>query len=372
MITIPSTQPAEKPELGPYTIWSPSQFLGFTPDPSANLLGDGFISSGEWTSLIGIGGLGKTRLSLWLLICQITGRDWCGLPTHGLPQKCLLLSTESGLRRCKSDLTKIMASLSSAEQRLVEGNLRIMALTPEEEGDLNLGDAENIGRLMATLKAENPGIVVFDPFADMVDGDENATVDIVATLRTLRGILRATVPRAAIVIIHHARTGPSNVAQAGNLYAAGNFGRGAKALYSKVRCELQLAPGDSANPNALVLACGKANDTEKFKPKGIVFDPDTFNYSVDPDFNEEAWRADLDGKRSNKSVSVAEVVVAVQDLCPHPDGTVKAGAICVAVRDATGASVRTIKGRISEAVRAQYLSNPRFGVYALGAKSLKK
>ena len=360
------------PKPNSYTIWSPSQFFAFKIDPSAILLGDGYLERGEWTSLVGIGGLGKTRLLLWLCICQITNRKWCDLQTKGTPQKCLLLSTESGLRRWKTDLEKIYSILTQEEKNLVESNLRLLALTPDEEGDLNLGDPANVERLKATLKTENPGIIGFDPFADMVDGDENKTVDMVTTLRTLKQIHRTSAPNAAAIIVHHARTGSGNIVQAGNLFAQGNFGRGAKALYSRVRCELQLAPGDKDNANLLVLACGKSNNGEKFAPRGIVFDSNNFTYSVDEDFDLEAWRSDVDGKRDYKSATIADVVNVVRDLCKHTGDEVKAGEICDKAHATTAASTRTIKTRIKEALKAGYLRNGKVkGAYGLGSKPLK-
>jgi hypothetical protein len=229
-----------------------------------------------------------------------------------------------------------------------------------------------VARLIATLRSEEPGLIIFDPFADMVAGDENSTADVVATLRILRQIQRKGAPKAAVLIIHHSRSGPGNIAQAGDLYAAGNFGRGSKVLFSRVRCELQLAPGDRDDANRIVLACGKANNAEKFAPRGIVFTPDTFVYSADPSFDLAAWRSDVAGKRGNKSASIADVVNVVRELCPHPGDMAKAGPICDSVKEATGASVRTIKSRIREAVKAGYLRNGKtFGSYGLGAKPLK-
>jgi hypothetical protein len=356
----------------PLTIWTPAQFLAYEAEKTAMLLGDGFIERGEWTSLVGIGGLGKTRLLLWLCIDIITSRKWCDLPTAGGPMKCLLLSTESGLRRWQEDLGKIKTCLTPAEWKLVEQNLRMLALTHDEEGDLNLGDPENVARIGATLQAEQPGFIGLDPFADMVDGDENSTADMVKSLRTLRAVHRKYAPQAAVVIVHHARTGAANVAQAGNNFAAGNFGRGAKALYSRVRCELQLAPGHSDDSNLLVLACGKANNCEKFKPRGLVFNPETFAYTVDETFDLDAWRADVSGQRSGMTVSIADVVESVRILCPHAADAVTTKDLVEHVKDATGAGIRTIKDRLREAVEAKYLRQPRHGLYALGSKPLKK
>jgi hypothetical protein len=356
----------------PFTIWGPRQFLEFTPDPSANLLGDGFIERGEWTSLVGVGGLGKSRLALWLCVCQITGRDWCGLPTAGEPQRALFLSTENGCTRWKTDLEHMFSGLTDDEKVSVEANLRILALTPDEDGDLNLGNPTSVLRLISTLKAEHPGLVILDPFADMVAGDENKTTDIVETLRSLRTVHRTGAPEAAFLIIHHARTGAGNIAQAGDNFNAGNFGRGSKALYSRVRCELQLAPGDRDDPNRIVLACGKANNSEKFKPRCMVFDPESFGYNPDESFNPDEWRADVAGKRRNQTASIADIVAAVRESCRVAGDTIKTGAIIATVVDATGASPRTIKSRIGEAVKAGYLrKGDGLGLYQLGAKPLK-
>jgi hypothetical protein len=370
--TTSDLSPETKAQPQRYAVWPPSQFIAYIADPAAMLLGEGFIEKSEWTSLVGIGGLGKTRLLLWLCICIITGREWCGIKTTGRSQKCLLLSTESGLRRWKTDLEAIYRVLTSEERVLVESHLRLLALTPEEEGDLNLGDPESVARLGVTLEAEAPDFIGLDPFADMVDGDENSTADMVKSLRTLRTVHRKYAPQAAIVIVHHARTGPANVAQAGNNYAAGNFGRGAKALYSRVRCELQLAPGHSDDSNLLVLACGKANNCEKFKARGLVFNPETFAYTVDETFDLDAWRADVSGQLSGKTVSIADVVESVRILCPHATDTVTTKDLVEHVKDATGAGIRTIKDRLREAVEVKYLRQPRHGFYALGSKPLKK
>ncbi|PAW67996.1 MAG: hypothetical protein B9S34_03780 [Opitutia bacterium Tous-C1TDCM] len=213
-------------------MWAPSQFLAHKNDPSAVLLGDGYVEKGEWTSFVGVGGLGKTRMVLWLLVRQMLGKPWCGLETRGGPQKAVIFSTENGIRRWKTDLGKIMASLDEAERAVVEANLRILALTSDEDGDLCMGNPETRARLKLTLAGLEPGFAVFHPMADMIEGDESKTPDMVATLRHLRNIIRSACPNAAVILVHHARTGSANVKMAGSMFEAGNFGRGAKALPS--------------------------------------------------------------------------------------------------------------------------------------------
>lgn len=355
------------------TIWSPRQFLAFRPDPEAAILGDGYLESGEWTSLVGIGGIGKTRLALWLCVCQILGRDFCGIRTQKAPKKWLFLSTENGLRRWQTDFRKMLGPLSEEERAAVDTNLRLLALTDDDDGDLNLGDDLAVNRLAATLKAESPGGVIFDPFCDMVDGDESKTCDLVSTLRILRKLHRKHAPSAAVLIVHHARTGKNNVAEAGDNFSSGNFGRGSKVLYSRVRCEIQLAPGDRDDPSKLLLACGKANNCEKFTTRGLLFNADDFSYTVDPDFDLERWRAAVSGGDSGESVTEIEVAQVVSSLAPCTGDEAKFKAILEAIKEDREVSERTVRSRLREAVKRGYLRDGKLkGSYRLGSEPIPK
>ena len=55
----------------PFTLWRPSQFLQYTAPEGAVILGDHLLELGKWMSVLGVGGLGKTRIILYLAICQI-------------------------------------------------------------------------------------------------------------------------------------------------------------------------------------------------------------------------------------------------------------------------------------------------------------
>lgn len=368
--------PAEaepKPAVPCLPLWSPDQFINYVSPAGWALLGDGYLERGELTSLVGVGGLGKTRLALRLALALILGREWCGLPTHGAPLRVALLSTENGLRRWKTDLSKMLAPLTPAERAVVNDHLRILALVPGEETDMNLGDPAAVARLIATLAEHKPGLVVLDPLADLIDGDENKTSDLVATLRTLAHVQAKGAPEAAVLIVHHARTGAANVAQAGDGFSAGNFARGSKALYSRVRCELQLAPGDRDDPSRLVLACGKSNNAAPFKTRGLIFNEESFDYMLDQDFDLDGWRADVNGKRTGgKSVTVADVVEVVRELAPMAGAEVTAGEIYRITSSRFGVENRTALKRLGEACGSQYLRNVRKGFYKLGAKPLPR
>jgi hypothetical protein len=356
-----------------FELWKPSEFLDYEAPEGTFMLGDGYVEAGAWTSLVGIGGLGKSRLAMWLAISIITGRDWCGLPTSQRTERCIIFCTENGLRRWKADLKNAKTVLSEDEWQLVEENLRCLAVTEEEDGVLLLSDPTVLEKLHLTLGEEPSALLVFDPLADMNVGDESKTTDMVETIRALKGVIRHTKSRsAAVVLVHHARTGASNIAQAGDNYSAGNFGRGAKALYSSVRCEIQLAPGDKDDANRIVLACGKANDTPKFKTRGIVFDGVT--YEVDPDFDVDAWRADVNGQRGNSTgPTVLEVARAVKDLCPFATSLpAKKSDIDDAMGVGAGETTRkTVGNKLRKAIKLDYLvKGTKVGEYLLGSKPI--
>lgn len=359
-------------DIKPLPIWSPQDFFDYKPDPSDILLGDGYLAKGMMTSFIGPGGIGKSRMSLWLCICQIAGRDWCGIPTSGGPQKCLYLSTENGPRRWKKDLEKLFVALPNDRERdLVRENLHVLALIPEDVVNLELGDPVSFGRMAKTLNEYQPGIVVFDPFASMIIGDESSNKDMGDTLRAMEHLIRENAPRAAVLIVHHSRTGTANIAQLGDNYCAGNYGRGAKSFYSSVRNEIQLAPGDRVDPTKLVVACGKTNDGERFKPFGVIFDTSSFTYIRDAKFDFLAWQKDIDGKRGSKSVPARQVVEIVAAMCASAGGPVGVGDIVKKVEAETGAKIRTTISRLSDAVEMGYLHRPVRGQYAIGEKTFQ-
>lgn len=365
-------RPASCRSAEPFQLWPLSQFIAYQSDPSACLLGAGFVEKGEWTSLVGIGGIGKTRFALYFSICQVLRRDFCGLTTSGEPQNIVILSTENGVRRWKQDATKLYSTLDSFQVAITDKFIRVQALTADDDGDLNLGNPDTIQRLEATLKASNPGLVIFDPFADMVDGDENKTADLILTLRSLRRVHRNSCPTAAILIIHHARTGSQNVLQAGDNYNAGNFGRGSKALYSRVRCELQLAPQDRDDPNRLVLACGKANNAEKFVTRGVAFNPETFTYSVDEGFNLEEWRDDVSGKRRKSDFSIKTIVEIITENSTFSGQEVEFSKI-LTDSSVTGVSKSTVVRTMRQALDGDYVRKGKSrGTWVLGSKPISE
>lgn len=347
-------------------LWRPSQFLTWTEPKNSHLLLPSYLSREALSALVAQAGIGKTRLALWLAICQILKRLWCGLRTGGDPVKWVFLGDENSVARWKTDLEHIFASLTTDEIEQVEEFLRLQAITGLDDAGVWLGDAKNRERIGATLQAERPGVVVGDPFASFAPGDISKPGEMREAVRLFSGTIRRGAPQAALVAVHHARTGRGNIVQ-GVGWDAANFSLGGKALFSAARCVMNLMPGRSDDDTRLVLHCAKANNCERFTTRGIIFNTQTFIYDVDPDFDEQAWIADVEGraKTGQSLCTVAEVTAAVRD------GYGSTKALVDHLTDTFATSRSTIERLIRRAVDCDAIKPLTRGKFLLGKKSEK-
>jgi hypothetical protein len=305
-------------------------------------------------------------LALWLAICQILGRPWCGLETAGEPVKWLLLSDENSIARLQEDLRGMFSTLTPKEIARVEEFLRLLALLDMEDYDLWLGDLTTQARIAATIEQEQPGAIVADPLANFAPSDISKPGEMKEAIRTLLRIIRHPAPKATVFALHHARTGRLNIAQ-GIGWDAGNFASGGKALFAAARCQMNLMPGKADDDTRLVLNCAKANNCKRFEPRGLIFDPQTFTYAVDPNFDPAAWLADVEGHaRSGQSLcTVADVVSAVRD------GYTATKPLVEHLSDTYAASKRTVERLISKTLKSEGIQQLKRGRYALGRKAEK-
>jgi hypothetical protein len=290
ILDVPGDSPMTEPEvvpLRPLTLWRPSQFLEWQEPPGSHFLLPAYLSRGELSTLIGQGGVGKSRAALWLAICQITGREWCGLQTGGEPQKWVFLGDENSIARWKMDLGRMLSTLSEDEKARVDELLRLPAALTMEDCEVWLGDLTTEARIKLTLETESPGVVVADPLGNFAPGDISKPGDMKEAVRRLSNLVRRAAPEAALLLLHHARTGRANIAQ-GVGYDAANFAIGGKALFSSARCQMNLMPGSADDDTKLVLNCAKSNNCERFPVRGIRFDAATSIYAVDPDFDAKS------------------------------------------------------------------------------------
>lgn len=348
-----------------YTVWNPADFRAYVPPPNLNLIGAGYLRRRQLTTLIGPPGVGKSRLSLWLGCSHIAGRSFMGLDSANHPAKWLFFGNENDPLRQKTDLEWFYRNLTAVEQALVDANLFLHVLEKPDDGIITLSDPEAYQKLTSTLKAVVPDVIVFDPWGNMIEGNENDNEEIRRTLKALFRAVTTCCPEAAMLVIHHARTGKSTALEAGNNYSGGSLGRGSKALVSAARCELALWPGHSEDSSKLVLTCEKVNNVKKFEPKGLVFENGV--YHEDASFSVEAWRDDIEGARGGKTLTIQDLVNTVKA------GFFKASEIVKFCADEFDASKATVNRRLAEAVDKGWLAKTQpAGSYTLGDKAIKK
>jgi hypothetical protein len=346
----------------PYSIWNPEQFRNFTPPQDTNFLGGGYIRRRQLTTLIGPPGVGKTRLSFWMAVCHICSRTFMGLDMLNGPVKWLFFGNENDPMRQKTDLAYFYNSLTQEEQKLVDSHLFMHVLDKPDDGIITLADPEAYAKLQASLKFIVPDVVVFDPWANMITGSESDDEEIRKSLRLLLKATALCCPDAAIIVIHHARTGKNTAIEAGNRFSGGSLGRGSKLLVATARCELALWPGHSEDSSRLVLTCEKANNVKCFEPKGLLFEHGI--YIEDGDFSLDAWKDDIEGIRSAKTLTIEDLVECVKQKMFQRSDIVKH---CVEEYEC---SVPTIARRLKEAVtRGWLVQSQPVGSYALGPKA---
>jgi hypothetical protein len=345
-----------------FTVMSGAELRAVRLPPKVNVLGDGVIALGQMTTIIGQGGTGKSRVAMQIAVSQVLGASFAGLATHPVPLRHLLIGTENSIHRQQGDYVRMTSRLAPGQQALVDSHVFFHVVQEIDDAFINLGHDDIRRKWADTHDLVRPDCVYIDPYGEVHIGDINKDADVRHTLRELTKVCRRHNPDTAIVILHHARTGRHNIAQAVG-FDKGNFALGSKALYSGCRCQLNIAPRDPDGGGSLVMSCGKANDFKPFAPVGLVLEEETMLYAVDPTFDPVAWLDDVEGKVSGKSASILDVIHAINA------GSRSHGDLCKAVSDATGCSRSTAKRRIQDASEKNYARKDSKGRYALTAKA---
>ena len=354
----PEFDAAAPPEVKPFTVWTISQFLAWEEPPDLNILGDGLLQKGGLAVVGGQGGVGKSRYALQLAICQALGLPFVGLNTHGEPQRWLFIGNENSISRMKSDLAAMLSQFSREQITILERHIFMQALVDTDDYFISLGDDEVKQRWIQTLATVKPTVLVADPFGNILMGDMLKDADVRKTIAELSRITRQVNPEMALVILHHARTGRQNIVQAVG-WDKGNFLIGSKALFSAARTVINLAPGDKEDASRIVMSCGKSNNAKPFQSQGLRLNDATHFYEVDPDFDLEAWEADVSGERSGKDKKIT-----VQDIIDHiaaNGGKCDKKELVDTLAAEFGCTARTIQRRISEGFQHQYFRAPTDG-----------
>jgi hypothetical protein len=255
-------------------------------------------------AVFGQGGLGKSRIALNIARNQVLGLPFGGMSTGVKPLRHLFMGTENGLHRLQHDTRRMSGGLSQEEVSRLDSHIFMATLEAADDPYVTLGDPANVDRWRVTIEERRPDVLWVDPWGDVQAGDANAESDARWTIAELTKIVGHVNGDAAVVVLAHARTGVKNITEVVG-YDGANFGKGSKALYSCARSVFNLAPGNEEESPPVVVACAKNNDGKRPAPFGLLLDPTSMTYEHQPDFDVEAWIAELRerarGKKSAKS-----------------------------------------------------------------------
>lgn len=191
------------------------------------------ISRGSVNLFYGEAGVKKTYLLIALGVCVAGGKKWLNFDV--IQTKVLYIDEDNGNKRFTS--------------RLGEG-LRGEGCGPETPfsyvcyGAFKLDKPTDTTLLQALIEVEEPGLVIIDVLADVMDGDENSKQDTQPVFTNLRKIADQT--NAAIILIHHANK-------------AGGY-RGSSAIKGAV--DTMILVESENGKNTISFKCEKNRDAE--------------------------------------------------------------------------------------------------------------
>ena len=300
------------------TVRTPDEILAQPQDPHDNILGDRLLAKGQSLTLLGPGGIGKSRIVLQWAAASIAGKPFIGLETHGQGLRWLVFQVENANRRLQSDL-KHLREAYRADWATINERLAIHTLETDRDGWLSLDAEENQFAIAETIAANAPDVIVFDPLNQFAIGDPNKDQDMAATCQAITRLCRKGNPQRAISILHHTITGRAGAAKSFGMERAG-YGRNSKVLQAWTRGQINLAPISEDDNDLLAVLCGKCSNGKEFPPFAVRLNPETMLYEVAPDVDMDAWRADVAGSKSNGPIMTPS---KVRELC-HVGGMDKA------------------------------------------------
>lgn len=280
--TPPSTPPSSsgKPKL---TLRDAGEILAMRFDPNDDYLLNGILSKGQLMTIVGPGGVGKSRLMLQLIVSMIVGKEFLGVPLPPRSLRFLVLQTENSNSRLQSDLRPIKATLSDAEFDLVQKQMKIHTLEGAHDQFLSLAEPKNRKLISDAIEAVTPDVVIFDPLSAFARGSLNNDANMRRTCQDILELARHGHSDCATIIVHHALTGKAGAMGAFSWDRA-SYGKGSKELHSQTRGQLNVSPASGSADGRIVISCGKNSNGREFLPFGARLNLDTMLYELDPDF----------------------------------------------------------------------------------------
>lgn len=165
-----------------------------TPRPIEWIVNDLF-TAGEIGLLVGDGGSFKSTAAISMAAALASGNPvW---NRHAAPQRpVLIISAEDSMDVVMMRLNAFIAG-HEYDRTKVLSNIHLFTTT-----DVSLGSRSWQQHILAEAARIQPGMIVFDPFAELITGDENSNSEVRPTVKYLRHLGRES--HSAVLVVHHA------------------------------------------------------------------------------------------------------------------------------------------------------------------------
>jgi hypothetical protein len=347
LTTRPSYQrESQRAPLPPLTLRSIAQIEACESSDADLIFGNGYLAKGSRTTLLGQGGIGKSRFAVQAMLCARAGLPFLDWETDGDTLRYLFLQTENGIRRLKHDLAHMRGIFTPAQWQHIQEGIFFHTLEGDTDGLMLLDRPDHFTRAQQAILQAEADVVVLDPLRDFHGQNLNDDAEMTSATRNAAQLVRAGGRGdRALLVLHHARTGRSGIAKAIG-FDRGDFGRNSKVLHGWTRAQINVAPGAPDHCDSLVIASGKNNDHREFTPFAVALDPDSMSYRVDDEFDMDGWKDALEGgKREREGGISAEAIRAVLQ---KEGGRMEKKALVEALRKKTGIGQR----RVEDGVKA--------------------
>lgn len=163
------------------------------PPPIAWLI-DQVWPAGEFGLIVGDGGAFKSSVAIHMA-CAVAGGHRLFDEFQCLPRPALIVSAED-----HRDIVLMRAKAFCAGHGWASSTLDNLYLLAE--GGPTLHDSQWAAHLADEIQRIRPGLIVLDPWAELMGGDENSNTDARPAIKYIRHI--AGTVGAAVVLVHHA------------------------------------------------------------------------------------------------------------------------------------------------------------------------